>query len=488
MPASRSSRALFGSLTAALVAVGLLAPPARAQEADLGTFNDVGFDHWAFLTVEMLVRKYNAMAGFPDGTFRGDRMVTRYELAAALEKVLDRMEAMRRGGQGVPAADQKIVAEAVSTYDLKDLKGRVDTLLRDTQALADDTLKSRVAIAGYSSTTWMDNTQDTVAPYFSTGLSLDLAADVSDTMKVYAGMSGSVPGSVTGNKPGPAGGGKPPTGDWRFNGAHVTAKVAGFQVRSGLFSPAGLYRTGTSLPFSWGGLVGNGFIYPNVNTVRWGDQSVAVAATREFGPLTATASVSPTVMLLGFNWRPSDWLNLRLSGDMDQPNWSQLIGGTGTTTTATQAIATNTFAVVDVGGENLGVSFQGGFNKNLAQASLAATWVPWGSLRVAAGAIVRNSDKTTELTPGATVYVPSLVNWMPALTFAVKEPQILSSSEGKTGPGSLLGEYAGFTTFAAWDLSPWGLPSLKAEYNIQQPVLFYKIYDATFALNVGRGF
>jgi hypothetical protein len=26
------------------------------------------------------------------------------------------------------------------------------------------------------------------------------------------------------------------------------------------------------------------------------------------------------------------------------------------------------------------------------------------------------------------------------------------------------------------------------EYNIQQPVLFYQIYDATFAVSVGRGF
>lgn len=474
------------SLAAALGAAGLGAPAARAQEADLGTFHDVSFDHWAFLTVEMLVRKYNAMAGFPDGTFRGDRMVTRYELTAALERVLARMEGMRRGGQSVPAADQKLLSEAVTTYDLAALKGRVATLLTETQALADDKLTSRVAISGYSSSTWMDNTQDTVNPYFATSLSLDLAADVSETLKVYAGMSGAVPGAVTGNKPGPAGGGKPPDGDWHFNGAHVTAKLAGFQVRSGLFSPSGLYRTGTSLPFNWGGLVGNGFIYPNVNTVRWGDKSVAVAASREFGPLTAVASVSPTVMLAGLNWKASDWLNLRLSGDVDQPNWAQLFGGN--TGSASQAVATNTFAVADIGTPKLGLSLQGGLSKSLLQGSVAATWVPWGDVRVAAGAIVRNSEQTTELTPGATVYVPSLVAGMPELTFAIKEPQVLSSSQGQSGPGSLLGEFAGFTTYAAWDLSGYGLPSIKAEYNIQQPVLLYRIYDATFAVNVGRGF
>ena len=94
------SRRLIPVLHACLL-LGAPAPAALAQEASLGTFEDVPLDHWAWLTVETLVRKYQVMAGFPDKTFRGDKTVTRYELAAALSAVMDRIYA--KAGAQAPA-------------------------------------------------------------------------------------------------------------------------------------------------------------------------------------------------------------------------------------------------------------------------------------------------------------------------------------------------------------------------------------------------
>ncbi|MCR4441712.1 MAG: N-acetylmuramoyl-L-alanine amidase [Peptococcaceae bacterium] len=52
-----------------------------------GPFSDVPPDHWAAQSVE---RVYEAgiMNGYPDGTFKGDQTVTRYEQASALDRML----------------------------------------------------------------------------------------------------------------------------------------------------------------------------------------------------------------------------------------------------------------------------------------------------------------------------------------------------------------------------------------------------------------
>jgi hypothetical protein len=70
----------------------------------------------------------------------------------------------------------------------------------------------------------------------------------------------------------------------------------------------------------------------------------------------------------------------------------------------------------------------------------------------------------------------------------VKEPQVVATDHGNTGAGSLLGEQAGVSSVFEWKLEDRGFPNVTFEYNIQQPVLFYEIYDATFALEAGRGF
>lgn len=52
-------------------------------------FPDVAENHWAYEYVKELV-KQGAIEGYPDGTFKGDRMMTRYEFAAMLYKVMQK--------------------------------------------------------------------------------------------------------------------------------------------------------------------------------------------------------------------------------------------------------------------------------------------------------------------------------------------------------------------------------------------------------------
>ncbi len=78
-------------LALAIAAVFMLAlvGPAFAQP-----FADVPADHWAFDAIAELAAK-GILEGYPDGTFKGDRAMTRYEMAMALARILARIEAIK---------------------------------------------------------------------------------------------------------------------------------------------------------------------------------------------------------------------------------------------------------------------------------------------------------------------------------------------------------------------------------------------------------
>ena len=98
---------LFQQLLVAPAALGLMAAGANAAElniegvsdyaasADQVTsvtqFSDVYPTDWAYQALSNLVESYGCVAGYPNGTFRGNRAMTRYEAAALLNACLDRI-------------------------------------------------------------------------------------------------------------------------------------------------------------------------------------------------------------------------------------------------------------------------------------------------------------------------------------------------------------------------------------------------------------
>ena len=71
-----------------LCLVAALAVPASAQ---INPAQTVPFDHWAYDAVQQLV-DMGILIGYPDGTIRGNRAMTRYEFAMALSRMLDTIE------------------------------------------------------------------------------------------------------------------------------------------------------------------------------------------------------------------------------------------------------------------------------------------------------------------------------------------------------------------------------------------------------------
>jgi hypothetical protein len=121
-------------LMLAPVALGMVAPVA-ANAADLNMaavnqysseqvtsvtqFSDVQPTDWAYQALSQLVERYGCVAGYPNGTFRGGRALTRYEAAALLNACLDRVTE-------VTDELKKLLTEFGA--ELAVLKGRVDGL------------------------------------------------------------------------------------------------------------------------------------------------------------------------------------------------------------------------------------------------------------------------------------------------------------------------------------------------------------------------
>ena len=122
-------------LVLAPAALGLLATGVNAAELNINgvsdyaasadqvtsvtQFSDVYPTDWAYQALAGLVETYGCVAGYPNGTFRGNRAMTRFEAAALLNACLDRVTE-------VTDELRRLMAEFET--ELAILKGRVDGL------------------------------------------------------------------------------------------------------------------------------------------------------------------------------------------------------------------------------------------------------------------------------------------------------------------------------------------------------------------------
>merc|ERR1711934_338563 len=107
-PFVRINLKLFRQLLVAPAALGLLAPmAAKATELNINgvsdyaatgdqvtsitQFSDVYPTDWAYQALSNLIERYGCVAGYPNGTYRGNRAMTRFEAAALLNACLDRV-------------------------------------------------------------------------------------------------------------------------------------------------------------------------------------------------------------------------------------------------------------------------------------------------------------------------------------------------------------------------------------------------------------
>jgi hypothetical protein len=111
-----------------------------SQVTSVSQLADVQPTDWAFQALQSLVERYGCIAGYPDGTFKGDRPLTRYEFAAGLNACLDRLSDLITSATDPLArqADLGTLQALQETFaaELASLRGSVAALEARTSALA----------------------------------------------------------------------------------------------------------------------------------------------------------------------------------------------------------------------------------------------------------------------------------------------------------------------------------------------------------------
>jgi hypothetical protein len=108
----------------------------EAQVTSVSQLSDVRPTDWAFQALQSLVERYGCIAGYPDRTYSGNRVLTRYEFAAGLNACSDRINELIAGSSTdlVSREDLATLGQLQKEFaaEVDTLRGRVDAF--DTKA------------------------------------------------------------------------------------------------------------------------------------------------------------------------------------------------------------------------------------------------------------------------------------------------------------------------------------------------------------------
>ncbi|WP_427160600.1 iron uptake porin [Aliinostoc sp. HNIBRCY26] len=123
-----------------------------SQVTSVSQLSDVQPTDWAFQALQSLVERYGCIAGYPGGTYRGNRAMTRYEFAAGLNACLDRVNELI-----ATATADLVTKEDLATLqklqeefsaELATLRGRVDALEARTSELEANQFSTTTKLQG----------------------------------------------------------------------------------------------------------------------------------------------------------------------------------------------------------------------------------------------------------------------------------------------------------------------------------------------------
>lgn len=121
------------------------------QVTNVSQLRDVSPGDWAFEALRSLVERYGCIAGYPDGTYRGNRPTTRFEFAAGLNACLQQIERL------IISSDDPVTREDFETLqrliqefeaELATLGTRVDSLEGRTAFLEDNQFSTTTKLNG----------------------------------------------------------------------------------------------------------------------------------------------------------------------------------------------------------------------------------------------------------------------------------------------------------------------------------------------------
>jgi porin len=123
-----------------------------SQVTNVNQLSDVQPTDWAFQALQSLVERYGCIAGYPNGTFRGNRAMTRYEFAAGLNACLNRVNELIATATTDLVKKEDLVTlrrlQESFAGELTTLRGRVDTLEAHTAELTANQFSTTTKLRG----------------------------------------------------------------------------------------------------------------------------------------------------------------------------------------------------------------------------------------------------------------------------------------------------------------------------------------------------
>jgi hypothetical protein len=479
------ARAVSVALMAGFVwtAVG---PSAMAASVPVAEMQDVRVDHWAFAAIQAVVEKYAIMEGFPDRTFKGQRNLTRYEFAAALMRVMTRVEEMMKSGRDVGANDLRVLRDLrdefkaeVNSLKLADAKQaeRIKKLEDDLANLKENV--PTVRFGGSFDSGMQDMYEDNKRPGYYSDFGLDMSVKVNPAVTVRGGFSGSYvnrrideKGSVnTESKTGmdngsiwseyKPGGFLDPKLAFGYKGPSVYGISAGTTL-SHLFGESAM-----NSDFGEGSAIS--LANPNLNRggarqrgIRNGGNFM-VSGSLTPGPATVALCATPD-LFLGQVTLDFGLVKAKAIVDADQTLFFGEI---------VQDPLYNESLVLDIGNETFGGSLQGSFRREEFRAASIFLGGSGGGWKIGGVAKFENETaKDQQVIVGGYLKTPE--KWgdvkVPSLILALQEPLTLQDGLLLEGSKPSLGDRAGFMAQVVYD-NPV-IPNLTVEYSQKSLILF----------------
>ncbi|HEY9692933.1 MAG TPA: iron uptake porin [Oculatellaceae cyanobacterium] len=125
------------------------------QVTNVSQFRDVQPSDWAYEALSRVVQTYGCLQGYPDGTYRGNRALSRYEFAAGLNACLRQIEALiartpTGSTGGVSQSDLQALQRLTEEFrtELATIGTRVDNLEGRTAFLEQRQFSTTTKLAG----------------------------------------------------------------------------------------------------------------------------------------------------------------------------------------------------------------------------------------------------------------------------------------------------------------------------------------------------
>lgn len=111
---------------------------------------DVSPTDWAFQSLKSLAEKYGCIAGYPDGTFRGSRALSRYEFAAVLDSCLRQVESLLDTSSYASQEDLVVLNKLTESFqqELSLIRSRLDTIESAVTELEDNQFSTTTRLSG----------------------------------------------------------------------------------------------------------------------------------------------------------------------------------------------------------------------------------------------------------------------------------------------------------------------------------------------------